>query len=125
MSVSKMKIKNLPRRIKNELSRREKILIDFQKYLKIVENGHNDYLENLWLLLKSDLDENIIKMKFFEEKMATEILQQQLFIQTHFLWNAQKTRLGTVRINQIQIVEIIAAPRLGWKVGPYTVRVNF
>ena len=113
MSVSKMKIKNLPRGIKYELSRREKILIDFQKYLKIVENGDNDYLENLWLLLKNDLGENIIKMKFFEEKMATEIRQQQFFIRTHFLWNAQKTRLGTVRINQIQNVEIIAAPRLG------------
>ena len=111
MSVSKMKIKNLPRGIKYELSRRENILIDFRRYLKIIENGENDYLENLWWLLKTDLDENTIKMNFFEEKIAREIRQRQFFIRNPFLWNAQKTRLGTVRINQIQNVEIIAAPR--------------
>ena len=111
MSVSKIKIKNLPRGIKYELGRREKILVDFRKYLKIAHNGENDCLEYLWLLLKSDLDENVIKMKFFEEKIAREVRKQQFFIQTHFLWNAQKTRLGSVRINQIQNVEIIAAPR--------------
>ena len=66
MSVSKLKIRNLPREIKYELDRREKILIDFWKYLTNIENGENDQLRNLLVHLKNDLKANILKMIFFE-----------------------------------------------------------
>ena len=66
MSVSKMRIKNLPRGIKYELYRREKILINLRRYLEIVDNEENKQLKNLLVNLDDDLEENIIKMQLLE-----------------------------------------------------------
>ena len=127
-----MRIKNLPRGIKYELYRREKILINLRRYLEIVDNEENKQLKNLLVNLDDDLKENIIKMQLLEgiitqsaivsrcdllkrvlEKLARDIRARQFFIRAPFLWNSYRTCLGTVRINKTRNVDIIATPRPG------------
>ena len=74
MSVSKMRIKNLPRGIKYELYRREKILINLRRYLRTVENEGNKQLKNLLVNLDDDLKENIIKMQLLEGIITQSVI---------------------------------------------------